>query len=537
MRIARWAALIACASSCVSAAPGEEEPPALVVTAPARAARLDTKAVRVEGRASDPSSGIASVTVNGRDAEVAASGAFTVELPLAPGVSLVEVVATDRAGNQARDVRAVLAGARPAGGVISSGLVARVAARGYPIVAEGVRSALDEVDLGAAVGAPGALMGVPGCYQVYLDRLAHGAVEVELEPREDGVGVTVDVRDLVLDLRVETGGLCGGGSAPARLSADTLRLRGVARFALADGRVAPAIDELAAEPDGVELDTGQVPSAVVELLASAAPAELAGAVGGAIGGLAAGVIEEALGDLDAIEWTTAIEGLGMTVRLAPAAVEADLAGLAVSSWVELRFADLGPVEYAPGPAAGPPALDGDGALRVALADDVANLILAALWTAGLLDRSVVVPEDHPARTRLGLDRLDLTLLLPPFVATGEDRARVVIGDALVTAHDLDGAIVMRLATSAAADLALGDRGPRVALVPDHAQIWISSLGDDGATVALPEPLRLAAVDEVSLFLDHALASLPLPALGEVARVSGLGAVPGYVVLEADPAAP
>src|SRR6185503_21234767 len=103
----------------------------------------------------------------------------------------------------------------------------------------------------------------------------------------------------------------------------------------------------------------------------------------------------------------------LTVRLSPSAVDAGPDGLAVVSSVELLFDGVGPTEYIAGAPADAPPLAGDSALRVAVADDVANLTLAALWAGGLLDRSIALPDDHPARTRLGLDRIALALPLPP----------------------------------------------------------------------------------------------------------------------------
>ena len=90
----------------------------------------------VGGRASDAGSGIASIRVNGVTAALEADGDFHLELPLASGVSLVEVVARDRAGNQTRDVRAVLSGPRSVESVLASGLMVRVAPDGYRLVAE-----------------------------------------------------------------------------------------------------------------------------------------------------------------------------------------------------------------------------------------------------------------------------------------------------------------------------------------------------------------------------------------------------------------
>ncbi len=518
---------------------GDRDPPELTVTTPERAARLESNEVAVGGRASDEGSGVESVTVNGVPAELADDGAFHAELSLEGGVSLIDVVVRDRAGNETRDVRAALSGRRSAESVFAGGLMARVSPEGYGLVAEAVRALLMERDLGAEASA-GAVMSVPGCFEVDVVGLQHGAIGVELQPAAGGVDLEVEVRDVVVDLAVDVGGLCGiaGSSAPARLRTDALWLRGLARPAVSSGHVTIDLSGLAADLDSVDLDTSLVPSGVVDLLVDGAPSEIAGALGGAIGGLAGGLLGDSLGELDAAEWSTAVEGLDLTVRLTPTAMDAGTEGLAVTSSVELRFAGLGPVEYPVGAAlAASPALDGGGPLRLAVADRVVNLLLSALWATGRLDHSVVVPEDHPARTRLGLDRLEIALGLPPMVTGREGSARVVIGDAVVTAYDRGGDAVMRMAVSAAADLALSAAGGGpLTPTPGATELWSAPLDDDGdsaATLEVPEPLRLAALDEVTRFLEESLGALPVPALNGIARISGLAAVPGFVVLDAD----
>ena len=413
MSLARCAVSMVCVlvvvASCVGGGgAADQEPPSLAVIAPARAAMLDGQSVVVSGTASDVASGVASVSVNGVAAEVAPDGSFRAELPLDAGVSLIDVAARDGAGNEAHDVRAVLAGHRSQDRVVASGLVARIGPGGYGFLADAVRAGLAATDLGGAATG-GALMSVPDCFEVNMGGLQHGAIDVNLEPRDGGVGVALAVHDVVLDLEVDMGGFCdtGDATAPARLTADTLWLRGVAGLDVSAGGLAPDLRGLSATFDGVTLDTSGLPAQVVSLLLSNAPSELAGALGDAIGPLAGDAIGEALGNLDALAWTPAVQGFGLTVRLAPTAATAGTDGLAVIASVELEGDALGPVGYvARGAAAKAPSLGGNSALRLGVSDDVANLALAALWAGGFLDRSVAIPDDSPARTLLGLDHLD-----------------------------------------------------------------------------------------------------------------------------------
>src|SRR5262245_60073584 len=94
---------IACSSE------GTDTPPTLEVTSPARGTLADAASVTVTGRALDKD-GPVKVTVAGVEVTPAKDGTFTADVPLAPGIDLIETHAIDSAGNDVRDVRAVLAG-------------------------------------------------------------------------------------------------------------------------------------------------------------------------------------------------------------------------------------------------------------------------------------------------------------------------------------------------------------------------------------------------------------------------------------------
>ena len=75
-------------------------PPAIAVDSPRAGQRLYSTRIVVTGVASDAESGVATVMVNGTPAPVDAKGSFSCEVVMGVGTGNVEVVATDRSGNE-----------------------------------------------------------------------------------------------------------------------------------------------------------------------------------------------------------------------------------------------------------------------------------------------------------------------------------------------------------------------------------------------------------------------------------------------------
>lgn len=86
--------------------PADSAAPSLTVSAPAEGAQVRADRITVAGQASDPS-GIGMVTVAGRAVRPDAAGAFSAEVPLAPGANGIEVRAVDGSGNSASVTRTV----------------------------------------------------------------------------------------------------------------------------------------------------------------------------------------------------------------------------------------------------------------------------------------------------------------------------------------------------------------------------------------------------------------------------------------------
>ena len=80
--------------------PSDKTSPILTVTTPERGTMADDATVRVTGTARDESA-IAGLTINGQSVAVRPDGSFTADVPLTPGLTILESRLTDRGGNRA----------------------------------------------------------------------------------------------------------------------------------------------------------------------------------------------------------------------------------------------------------------------------------------------------------------------------------------------------------------------------------------------------------------------------------------------------
>ncbi len=75
-------------------------PPVVKITAPANFETVNEGSITVSGTATDSSSGIDTVTVNGNAVTVASDGSFSTSVSLTEGDNTITIVATDKAGNK-----------------------------------------------------------------------------------------------------------------------------------------------------------------------------------------------------------------------------------------------------------------------------------------------------------------------------------------------------------------------------------------------------------------------------------------------------
>jgi hypothetical protein len=472
--------------------------PILDVRAPLRGSIVapDATTVAVRGFVRDDSA--VTLLVNGKRARVGGDGSFEVDVPIVPGVNLVQTVALDARGNQRGDTRAVLAGALvDARTPVADGVVARLDAAAIVAGGPALARRLAATDLGAALARRNPLhQNALPCIgsRADLSRLAHRVVRLDVAPAHGGLLVDVELADLALALQVTYATSCQAvrGEAIAA-SARAFHLRGVVGLTLVDGRVAVDTGDASGWLDGLIVD------------GAALPARVAGELEAALEGtLTALLMEQVAGELPSLllrNLGAVADGPGLAVALLPTELVLDQSGAVVVAASEARAGASGGAMYLPRGAVRP-ASAGRSGLAVGVADDALNQLVATAWAAGLLDR---------ARRDAAGDDLRLSPRLPPqLTVLADGRVRLVAGD-LEADVSSGGRSVARLAVSV--DVVLEPRlvDGRLALAPAIPALFVDRL-DDGPAAAAGAAELVAA--ELADAVSAAVGALPLPAMSE-----------------------
>jgi hypothetical protein len=500
--------------------PDDREAPSLEIDSPERGTLMGAagSTVRVTGTATDADGDIDSVEVNGEPVELGQGGAFSAEVAVGAGITMLHTVARDAAGNQVTDTRAVLAGTfAPLSRPVESAFGAWLSADAIDAVGDTAAAFVTGTDLGTlikpfnpVVSRGGDCLGV----RVNVVDIAISASRIALEPATGSLSLVVELDSLDVPLDVDFEVACAGEDVGARLTADRFTFEAGLSASVAGGAIAIAVDSASSRFAGFELDVGLVPSQVVNLIpdldqiiADQLTAQIQELVvpqlDGLLAGLAAGTSFE-------------LFGKQVTVALAPRELTLEEGGARVVLDATLSAAGTG------GAAAGYlvspgslPALGSPGGFDLAVADDVANQALAAFTAAGGLDQ--VLPLGGGEYGEIGelFDRIHIAATLPPVVTIGPEGLVLAVGDLRCDFEkdEAGGSVsVTSIAMSASATVDL-----------------IAT--DDGVRMAVAEPAVYADFEEASG--ANSLAGPELERLGSFAggRVVGaLGSLIGEVPL-------
>ena len=533
-------------------APGEEgapapdeDPPVIEITAPLRGAMVEGVEVEVVGRVVDHASAVAVLTVNGQPAELAADGSFRLLLATPPGITLVETIARDEAGNERADVRAVLAGtmvdqATP----VRAGITAHIGTRALAAFTRRVRTVANGTNLTALATALNPLVNTgSGCNsaRIYVDSVGRSGISVAAAPVTGGIDADVTVRDLVVRGRVTFRALCISGSTSWTIRATGYDVGGLLRPSVSSGDLRVGIASVTSGFRGFQLSVGSIPGFVTDLIRNQVRDRLASMLRGKITQVVPAQASAFLDEFMVDSWTVSLLGQPATFSIAPTSTSWNASGGSLALDVTSSLGGVTGASYLATPRARPSSttMTSTG-LRVSLADDVVNQLLAGLWAASGFEVALQ-PAIAEALAALGADvaGAELTLLLPPVVSFdgGDGAARLTIGDLVLEATDRTGATVVKVVLSADLALAAGaSESRRMKVVTEDARVRVQALGGDDAFLAELDPdtldsLARLALDHVAGEADRVLGAIPVPGLPGVSVSSPtVEPVAGYLIL-------
>ncbi len=361
--------------------------PVLTVTEPARgrfavAGRDDRIAVR--GHVSDAGAGVERVEINGHAVSVAADGSFRVTVTPAEGVNTVSVAAVDRADRRSEALRGVLYGDfAPYERPTSDGITGRVDRSAFPVVEEAM---LDMLEGGLIDDLLAANM--PQSDQIRITGVDWGRADIELTPMDGFLRARVRIYDLTIGVRVTQSVVVTTITLNGSVSADPAEI-------IADIAVAPTPSgSVSARVRGVEIALHGFDISVDGILDW-----LAWAVEDLVRGYAESTLVDLIGDVVLAELfdpsllhrELVLLGRTLPFDLKLTRLSVDRGGMSFAADADMPLAPASGTPSSPGVLVrdtGSPQADPERMVRLELAADFLNKILAKAWRGGLLNLNV-----------------------------------------------------------------------------------------------------------------------------------------------------
>lgn len=543
--------LAGCANRGLSAAqPAEHVPPELTITSPTRGTIAgNVQVVEVKGTASDAGSGLKSVVINGLNVDVAADGSFTGVVPVAPGIVLLQTTATDRDGNTKSDARSVMVGqlADPQAPV-QNGLAARINSATLTALGDIGAEEINGTDLGAAI-APfnpivtkgGSCLGV----QVSIDSISKSNVVLVLTPVDGGIAFDATISNLDVEMTADFDVACIGGSAGMSLLADSYHLTGTFALDVQNGQVVSGLPNSYGAFQNFQLSVGFVPSSVIGLIPNI-DQSIADMITSQLEAKVPAMVTKYLGQYGYTQAIT-VGGMELDINVVPTAIDFTPTGGTLTMDTNFSIKDhpsTSGYPSIPAPLPSMPDTEAPGAgFRLAVNDNALNQLLDAVWSTGLIDRTIDLSSDTSNSTGLAglVDSVQLYLPYPPVVSNqiGSAAATVSIGDLEITAMK-NGQPVTKIALNAQIGLEpYVDANNQIRLEVNQPTAYLSII-DDG-TITGPNPLNDAnlealggyVVAHASTLLDSVVGAIPVPQF-QSAQITNLDAFAaptgGYVEL-------
>jgi hypothetical protein len=510
-------------------------PPELRVTSPERGLSQGDGRITVEGSALPGASGapVVKIMVNDVRATLASDGSFTADVDVPDGGTLLETVAFSDDGGTATDARAVQVGQRrPVGTNIERAVTASLSADTFARLADAAGPIVESTNLEALLAPlqPMADLGDSiANVKLSITRLRFDDVRFSLVPVAGGLQFAAMIDGLDVAANAAYGGtLVPDGTTAVTATADRLVIAGTlvvtpagtAGFTTRIASPNVTTTNLQLQASGLvgsilSLLNNNLSSTIRDVTTRGAELALQPLINEAFGALAGPQRFEILGEQ-------------LELQASPSAVMFSPAGALVTLDLAARIAGS---ESSPGyifTPNGTPQMDvGDG-VRVGLADDLVNSLLAQVHAIGLLD--IHLEED------LGVfDTVDIRLLLPPMISadSADGAMRLVLGDMIASFSD-DGTEVIRAAVNAQVDLEVlrGDDPQQIALEFGQVRLFVNIL--DTMTTGGAGDLSGAAAAGIDVQLDSLsefLITVPVPSVAGVSLDSlALHADSGYVVV-------
>lgn len=506
---------------------GDDKPPVLEVTSPARGTLADGEMVTVTGHVDDESWASVKVTVNGTEVPTAVDGTFTTNVPVMDGIGIIETHAVDIHGHDVRDVRAVLAGAlAPTDGTAPGKLGARAGVTALRAIGNAVATQAKMINFTAAAQSLNPVYNNDGCLGAKIDITSIDLDDLgaALAPKTNLLSTDVTITNLDVRLHANFKVACIGGSTTITLKATKAKIHGDLGAAISAGKIKTSLPNADVTFEGFTIDVGGVPGAIENLLKDQARDGVSKALASAIKSKVPSFADQTLSGLVAKPLSTTILGADTTISVTPTKISLSTDELFVGLDTTLSVAGgEGGTALTTPTTVSPSSMSSTQGLGVALDDDIANQLFSGLWAADAFDLSLgldAIPAlgallDDDART------IDVKLALPPTVSTASGELELALGDAMLSVKDEFGNEVYSIALSLRTTLeAEPSQSGKILLTVGSPTVFAQVVAqgpmvDEPLTDSQIEAIVTGAWGLVSVKADDALSNLPMPSIAGV----------------------
>ncbi len=516
-----FGSLVGCAAS-----GSDDAPPVLEVTSPARGTTSQGDQVTVTGRVTDDKSGV-KVRVQGTDVTPSADGSFSATITAQPGLEIIETHAIDSAGNDVRDVRAVLSGNLEASdGSVASPVGARVSPAALTAVGTALGTTAEGIDFTAAALAMNPVYNNTGCLGARIDvtSISLANIGIGLTPGAGVLNTAVAIDNVEVKLRANFKVACIGGSTNITVRSTKAKINGGLGLAVSAGKLSASLPTSSVVLEGFTIDVGGVPGAIESLLKGEARKAVENALTKVIKDKVPPMANTALSGLLAKPFNADLLGNPTTLTVAPKTLDISADGIfvAVDTKVLVTGGEGGMYLSNPVPMSAA-LMQASSGISVAIADDTVNQLFAGLWGAGAFEQTLSIDSVGVLASLLDDDAatLGIELMLPPTVSTMGGALELGVGDLIVTVKDAGGVEIQKLALSLSTTLAAGPtQTGAITMTVGAPTVFAQVLAQSDA---VDRPLTSAQVEGIITGVwgvvggqaDAALAKLPMPAVAGI----------------------
>ncbi|CAN5459462.1 hypothetical protein BH11MYX1_BH11MYX1_33220 [soil metagenome] len=519
--------------------------PKIHITSPERGAIAgDVHTVTVTGTASDDTA-VASVTVNGVPAALAADGTWTAQVPVVPGTNLLHAVATDDSANAGKESRSVSAGPTSAVSMqVPQALTAALSAQTFDAIGRGAAGFIKTADLEALVAPSNPVINVgapngPDCLfgQGSITSMTVSDAAVSLAPQPGGLHLSAQLTNLHIGMHLTYAAACVHGSRDITIAASKVSVAGNMTIGITATK---DFDIKLVSPNvtitGLDLELGGIPGASVDLLHI--DTALGPILGWAVEKFVTPMIGKSLSGLSQTKTITVLKSQ-VDISVKPSKLTFSNEGALINLDTSIRaHGDSGTFVFVDNLV---PAMDLSHGFTLAVADDAANQALASLWSAKGLDDTIDLKNGSYGDVGTLYDSVEISTLGQPFVDASNTANGLVLTIGDLMASFKNGA---QVATAAAINAQVGlkvttgtDGTLKFDVGTPTTYVDVLDQGIEGANQlsnAQFEAITSFALARVISVGSASLGSIPLPSIGGVG-ITDLAINPqtGYLVVNGD----